>query len=299
MKIQTTVGLCVKNSEETIEETVNSIACQDFPHEKMEVIVVDGKSEDRTLSIIQNGLSTSDIQMKIYDDQGKGLGPARQIVVDNARGIYIIWIDGDVVLPKDYVRNQVQFMIQNPRVGAAQGNWGISGTKSFVAMLENLGELDHKYEDRHPHTIGTIRGIYRVEAIKQAEGFDKFIKGAAEDIDLSFRIWKQGWLLAKNQVTLYHKFRATWSDLWKEYSWWGYGDHYISHKHPRLVVKWHKVPIVCAIGGLLHAFTAYRVSYQKKSFILPLHHFFKASAWWFGFLKSNLDGYGHKSACMV
>jgi glycosyltransferase involved in cell wall biosynthesis len=294
MKIQATIGLCVKNSEVTIEETAKSIACQVFPHEKMEIIVVDGKSKDKTLSIIKKIFSTSDIQMKTYDDQGKGLGPARQIVVDNARGTYIIWIDGDVVLPRDYVRKHVVFMNQHPRVGAAQGNWGISETRSFVSALENLGELDHKHEDRNPHKIGTIRGIYRVKAIKQVGGFDNCIKGASEDLDLSFRIWKNGWLLAKTQVTLYHKFRATWRGLWKEYSWWGYGDHYLRHKFPELVIMWHNLPIVRATSGLLHAFTAYRLSHQKKSFILPVQYFFKASAWWFGFLKSNTDGYGHK-----
>jgi glycosyltransferase involved in cell wall biosynthesis len=293
MMIQATVGLCVRNSEATIKETVESIACQDFPHEKMEIIVVDGKSEDRTLSIIHNNLSSSDIQMTIHNDQGKGLGYARQIVVDNARGVYLIWIDGDVVLPQSYVRNQVKFMDQNPRVGAAQGKWGISETKSLVAALENLGELDHKHDDKNPHTIGTIRGIYRTKAIKQAGGFDKGIQGAAEDTDLSFRIWKNGWLLAKSQVPLFHQFRETWKGLWKEYSWWGYGDHYISHKFPELVIMWRYLPIIRATGGLLHAFTAYRLSYQKKSFILPLHHFFRASAWWFGFLKGNIKGYGH------
>jgi glycosyltransferase involved in cell wall biosynthesis len=294
MKIQATVGLCVKNSEETIEETVKSIVCQDFPHEKMEIIVVDGRSEDKTLPIVQSIIHTSDIQIKIYSDQGKGLGPARQIVVDNASGIYIIWIDGDVVLPKNYVSKQVKFMDGNPSVGAAQGKWGISQTKSFVAILENLSELEHKHEYRNLNAIGTIRGIYRVKAIKQAGGFDKCIKGASEDLDLSHRIWKNGWLLAKSQVPLYHSFREGWGDLWREYSWWGYGDHYISHKHSNLVIKWQMLPIVRAVGGLLHAFTAYKLSHHKISFVLPVHNFFKASAWWFGFLKSGADGYGHK-----
>jgi glycosyltransferase involved in cell wall biosynthesis len=294
MKIKVTLGLCVKNSETTVEETVKSLISQDFPHESMELIVVDGESKDKTLSIIQNSLLASDIQAKMYNDQGKGLGPARQIVADNASGRYIVWVDGDVVLPKNYVQKQVEFMDRNPRVGAAQGNWGISETKSFVGALENLSELEHKHEYRNLHAIGTIRGIYRVKAIKQAGGFDKCIKGASEDLDLSHRIWKNGWLLAKSQVTLYHRFRETWSDLWKEYSWWGYGDHYISHKHSDAVIMWQTLPIVRAVGGFLHAFTAYKLAHQKISFILPLHHFFKASAWWFGFLKSHRDGYGHK-----
>jgi glycosyltransferase involved in cell wall biosynthesis len=294
MKIEATVGICVKNSEITIEETVESVVYQDYPHEKMEIIIVDGNSKDKTLFIARNILLTSDIQAKIYSDQGRGLGAARQIVTDNAGGKYIIWIDGDVVLPKNYVRKQVKFMDQNPRVGAAQGKWGISKTKSFVAALENLSELEHKYEYGNLNAIGTIRGIYRVEAIRQAGGFDKCIKGAAEDLDLSHRIWKNGWLLARSQVKLCHSFRETWRDLWKEYSWWGYGEHYVSHKHSDLVVMWKMLPIVRAVGGLLHAFNAYRLSHQKISFVLPLHNFFKASGWWFGFLKSHIDGYEHK-----
>jgi glycosyltransferase involved in cell wall biosynthesis len=294
MKIVISVGLCVKNSEATIRETVESVINQDFPHELMEIIAVDGRSEDKTLSIMTNILLETDINVKLCSDQGKGLGAARQLVVNSASGEYIIWIDGDVVLPKNYVRKHVEFMRRNPRVGAALGEWGISEAKSLVAVLENLGELRHKHEDKNPRAIGTIIGIYRVKAIKQAGSFDECIKGASEDRDLSHRIWKNGWLLARNQATLYHRFREAWNDLWKEYSWYGYGEHYVSHKHPNLVMMWQWLPIVRALSGLRHAFIVYKLTHLKISFLLPLHHFFKASAFCFGFLKGHMEGYGHK-----
>jgi len=295
MKIEVTIGLCVKNSEATVKETVESVIRQDFPHEKMEIIVVDGKSKDKTLSIVRNSLLASDIQVKIYNDQGKGLGVARQIVVDNASGKYIVWVDGDVVLPKNYLRKQVEFINRNPNIGAAQGKWEISETKGLVAALENLSQLEHEYEDKNLSAIGTIRSIYRVKAVKQAGGFDECIKGASEDRDLSYRIWKAGWLLATSDVELYHRFRETWRDLWKEYSWWGYGEHYLDHKHLGLVNLWQTIPIVRAVGGLRRAFSAYKLTHRKISFLLPFQHFFKASAWWFGFLKSHVNGYGHKT----
>jgi glycosyltransferase involved in cell wall biosynthesis len=299
MKTIATVGLCVRNSEATVGETVQSVISQDFPHDSMEIVVVDGRSSDKTMSIIINSLSTSDIQVKTYSDQGKGLGQARQIVVDNARGDYIIWVDGDMVLPENYLRKQVEFMDRNPKVGAARGKLGIIEEGS-VALLENLSELGERYgfKEKTPKArVIKVIAVYdtcRVKAIKQTGGFDKEIKGASEDREMVYRMWKDGWLLATTEVKFYHRFRKTWRDLWKEYSWWGYGEHYVSHKHPGLVLLWQTIPIARALGGLRRVSDAYKMTNLKISFLLPIQNFFKASAFWFGFLKSHRERYGHK-----
>jgi glycosyltransferase involved in cell wall biosynthesis len=295
MNIEATIGLCVKDSDLTIKETVESIVRQDFPHEKMEIIVVDGESKDRTLTIVRDGLRISDIQVKLYSDNGKGLGAARQIVVDNASGKYIVWVDGDNVIPENFVRKQVEFMDLNPKVGAAQGKWGLHKTKSLVATLANLSELESEDLDNNITAIGTVKGIYRLRAIRQAGDFDKFIKGASEDLDLSYRIWMSGWSLSKSQAILYQRWRTTWKDLWKWYSWWGYGEHYRKHKFPNLVILWKEVPILRALfSGLRQGIIAYKETHLKISFLLPLLFFYRASAWWSGFLNSHRAGYGHK-----
>jgi glycosyltransferase involved in cell wall biosynthesis len=295
MNIEATVGLCVKNSETSVKETVESIVRQDFPHEKMEIIVVDGESEDETLRIIRDSLSLSDIRVKLHSDEGKGLGAARQIIVENARGEYVLWVDGDNVLPANYVRKQMEFMDQNPEVGAAAGKWGLLKTKSLVAILANLSELENKNRDNKITAIGTVKGIYRLRAIKQAGGFDKCIKGASEDLDLSYRIWKSGWSLAKSETLLYQRWRSTWRDVWKWYSWWGYGEHYRKHKFPNLVILWHEVPIIRALySGLRQASSAYKETHLKISFLLPFLFLYRALAWWSGFLRSHRDAYGHK-----
>ena len=56
-----------------------------------------------------------------------GLGVARQIVVDKACGKYIVWVDDDVTLPKDFVRKQVGYMEQNPHVGIAGARYIFKG----------------------------------------------------------------------------------------------------------------------------------------------------------------------------
>lgn len=133
-----TIGLCVKNNEATIKEAVDSIVNQDFPHELMEVIVVDGCSQDQTLAIINEIFSRTDIRFRIFSEN-KGLGFARQIVVDNALGKYIVWVDGDVILTKNYIEKQVDFMERNPKVAVAAGSFGLLPDDSYVATLEGVG----------------------------------------------------------------------------------------------------------------------------------------------------------------
>jgi len=115
-KPKVTIGVCVKNVERTIYNTLNSILSQDFSHNLIEIIIVDGKSIDETLKIIKRILKRCDIKSRIFIEN-KGLGFARQLVVENASGKYIVWVDGDMIIPNDFVRKQVEFMEKNPKVG--------------------------------------------------------------------------------------------------------------------------------------------------------------------------------------
>jgi len=179
MKAKVTVGMCVKNCEATVKEAIDSIVNQDYPHELMEIIVVDGNSKDKTLSIIIDSISKTNMQAKIYHDKGKGLGVARQIVVNNALGEYIVWVDGDVILPKNYLQKQVEFMDLNPHVGATQAKWGTSKGRTIVAVLENMSALDYGFEDAKTplKSLGAVGGVYRVRALRQVEVLTDVLKG--------------------------------------------------------------------------------------------------------------------------
>ena len=295
MKVVATIGMCVKNEETEVGVAIESLFDQDFPHEMMELIIVDGNSKDRTMDIIKNAIDEGDIDYKIIFES-KGLGHARQIVVEKAKGNYIIWLDGDLKLSKDYVRQQVDFMDKNPNVGIAGGKYGIY-PGSLVATLENLAYVVDSYRwsnkelPRLPPTEGSI---VRVSAIRQVTGFDEQIKGAGEDIDVAYKIKKKGWLFYMTQAIFYEACEETWKDLWDQYYWWGYGGHYLFHKDKRINPVYEMVPPAGFYAGLIRSSTSYRITLKKISFILPIHGAFKRSAWFFGFLKSHLDGYGHK-----
>jgi len=288
--IKVTVGVCVKNCETLIGNAIASVVAQDFPHGLMELIVVDGYSEDKTLAIIKERLDKTDLKYRVFYEN-EGLGRARQIVIDNAGGEYIVWVDGDMVISKDFVRKQVEFMDNNPDVGIAKGKYEISvnpDSESLVAMLENTEFMLNTIVEGETasNCLGTSGCIYRVKAIRQVGGFDLSIKGVGEDMDAESRVRKAGWLLYITSVPFYEKRRQTWKSLWKEYFWHGQGNRYLLKKDKTILNLYKMLPPVALTAELLRVPAAYKLTYRKTVVLLPLHYIFKRIAWILGFLNS-------------
>lgn len=290
-----TIGVCVKNAEETIKEAVQSMFDQDFPHDLIELIVVDGCSTDETLTIIKECLSKSDIKHKVFSEKD-GLGLARQIIVDNADGDYIIWVDGDVILPNDHVRKQVDFMKQNPRVGIAAGRHEVCLEDGLVASLEDVSyvAVDFKYcGEVFSRLPGTAGSIYRVKAIRQVGGFDVHLRGVGEDIEAARRIREAGWLVYRGtEAVFYERRQKTWKGLWDHYFWYGYGAYSVIHKNRRAIELHKMVPIAGFLAGIWYSVIAFKLKRQNWVFLLPFHYAFKRIAWCLGFIKAYFDSWG-------
>lgn len=293
--VRVTLGMCVRNAEPTVKEAIETVIDQDFPHELMELIVVDGYSSDRTLSIIQNYLAKVDIKNRIFREN-EGLGQARQIVVNNASGDYIVWVDGDMVLSKDFVRKQVEFMEQNPKAGIAKGRYELTPGPNLLATLEIYSRAaakiaDYGLEKTRSKSLGTSGCIYRVEAIRQAGGFDKNIKGYGEDWDAEYRTRATGWSLYTTQVKYrdYERLGLTWKELWQRHWKRGYDMHDIFQKHKGVIKLYSMLPLAAFLLGLFNSLTLYRLKREKVVFLLPLLHPLEMTAWWLGFIRRRLD----------
>ena len=286
-----TVGLCVKNNESTIAEAIDSVVHQDFKHELMELIIADGCSHDRTISIIKERLLKTDIPYKIFSEN-KGLGYARQIVVDHASGTCIVWVDGDIILSKEYIRRQINFMDSHPDVGIVVGAFGFLSDDNLVATLENISYVASSlYSQEGPTTklLGTEASCHRTKAVREAGGFDINIKGAHEDVDLSSRIKSNGWVLYENKHIFYERQRKTWKDLWRQHFWYGYGLHYILHKKSRGNLIQDR-----STDRIIISSAAYRATRKKIAFLLPINFVFKKAALIMGFMSAHFNGYGHQ-----
>jgi glycosyltransferase involved in cell wall biosynthesis len=263
----------------------------------MELIVVDGCSKDNTLKIIKHYLLRRNLHAEFFHEN-EGLGFARQMVVDNASGRYIIWVDGDTVFPKDFVKKQAEFMDKNLGVGIGRARYGIMKGLNYVAFLENIPFVVESLIAKKETPLGicgTEGAIYRVDAIKQAGGFDVNIKGAGEDIDLAQRILAKGWKAKVTSAIFYEICKGSWKELWNQYVWWGYGGHYLFHKNKTTNLPLKMSPLGGFIAGVLRFPYSLQLTKRKVLFLLPFHYAFKRLAYCYGFTKAHIKGYGHIS----
>jgi len=293
--VKVTIGICVKDCESTIGEAIESILAQDFPHQYAEMIFVDDGSKDRTLQVILDYIPHIDIHVKVFHTDWKGLGSARNLVVSSAHGDYITWVDGDMILPVDHVRKQIEFMERNPKVAIAKARYGTCSEDNLPSALENLAfqAVDARYKGLvSSRVMGTGGAVYRVRAVRQIGGFDENIKGAGEDADIEYRMRTAGWLLYRATPALfYERRRNTWKGLWKEYFWLGYGGPRVYRKNSKEIALYKMVPIAGFLTGALYSIIAYKAWRRKIAFLLPIQCTFKRTAWLFGFIVAQLEEY--------
>ena len=298
MKPLVTVGICVRNGENMLRNAVNSIINQDFPHEQLQVVFVDDGSEDRTPKIIKEYLPIFGGRAKFFKSSWKGLGHARNLIVNNADGEYLLFVDADEILTSGYVKAQVEVMEKNPHVGITSGIFK-TVPDNLILNLEVIPYIVNQRNYLKPKNfiwktdklIGTGGTTFRVKALRQVNGFDERIKGSSEDTDLVLRIKKAGWLIRPNMAELYelHGGLSKPKELWKKYFWYGYGCQKTIRQTREAFSIPRMSPIAGLIAGVFYSFQAYKFLYQKIVFLLPFHFGLKLTAWTFGFMKGQIQ----------
>lgn len=298
MKPLVTIGICVRNGEGMLQNAVESVINQDFPRERLQIIFVDDGSEDRTPKIIEKYLQLFGKRSKFFQNSRQGLGHARNLVVNNADGEYLLFVDADEVLTSSYVKTQVQVMEGFPQVGVTAGIFKtVPG--NLILNFEVIPYIVNQRNYLKPRNfiwktdklIGTGGTTFRVKALKQVDGFDERIKGSGEDTDLVLRIKNAGWLIRPNmaELTELHGGLSKPKDLWKKYFWYGYGCQRTVRQTREAFSIPRMSPVAGLVAGVFYSFQAYRFLYQKVVFLLPFHFGLKQTAWTFGFMKGQIQ----------
>tara|TARA_B100000902_G_scaffold393715_1_gene448512 strand:+ start:796 stop:1545 length:750 start_codon:yes stop_codon:yes gene_type:complete len=112
------------NSEDTIAKTIESIINQRY--KKIEFIIIDGKSEDKTLSIINNYKNKIS---KIISEKDDGIYDAFNKGLKEASGDLIGFVNSDDVLTPESLEILVKYYNNYPKkdffFGAVKKHWGI------------------------------------------------------------------------------------------------------------------------------------------------------------------------------
>lgn len=106
-----TVIIPVFNSEKYIEKCVNSVLNQSYTN--LEVILINDGSIDQSLSLIQK-MAKRDSRIKIINKKNGGVSSARNVGILNAKGEYIIFIDSDDYIGKNFISEYIRLLKFRP-----------------------------------------------------------------------------------------------------------------------------------------------------------------------------------------
>jgi len=107
----------VYNSEKVIDLCLSAIANQDYPKEKIEIIIPDAGSKDRTLEIIES--YKKDLNITVCSNFLQTGEAGKSVGIEKAKGEIIALIDSDNIMPdKSYISNMVEpFLFESDIIG--------------------------------------------------------------------------------------------------------------------------------------------------------------------------------------
>ncbi|MEY2930712.1 MAG: hypothetical protein RL033_1461 [Pseudomonadota bacterium] len=105
------VVLPVLNGEGRLEHSLEALNRQDYPRDRFEVIVADGRSRDRTVEI------ASAFGCRVVDNPGISVAAGRNAGIRHARGALIAFSEDDIVLPPHWLSSAVRLLQESGAAG--------------------------------------------------------------------------------------------------------------------------------------------------------------------------------------
>src|SRR6266700_4002387 len=103
-----TIVVPCRNEEKRIASCLESILANDYPKERMEILVLDGMSEDGTREIVA-GYSERYPLIRLVDNPKKHIPVAMNIGIQNARGERILKVDAHSTYQPEYISRCVHY----------------------------------------------------------------------------------------------------------------------------------------------------------------------------------------------
>jgi len=202
-----------RNEEKFISLCLDSIIANDYPHDRLEVLVVDGMSEDRTRDIVHSYARRYPF-IRLIDNVRRITPAALNLGVANAKGEVIMRMDAHARLEKDYVFRCVESIEQYgaENVGGIMKTLpqegGLLGESVVLSLSHRFGvgaSLFRGHTDE-PKWVDTVfGGCYRREVFDRVGLFNEDL-ARGQDMEFNLRLKKAGGqtLLVPDIVSYYY-----------------------------------------------------------------------------------------------
>lgn len=227
---QVSVVIPCRNEEKFIGKCLDSIIANDYLADRLEVLVIDGMSEDGTRKIVE-GFAKRYPFIRLVDNPKKGTSAALNIGLSNAKSQIIMRMDAHALYPTNYISALIDWLTKSnaDNVGGVVLTLPSNDTPMANAIAIALshpfgvGNSYFRIGTSATRWVDTVPfGCYRREVFDRIGQFDETLVRNQDD-EFNLRLIKRGGrILLVPDIFSYYYARDSLRKLWRMYYQYGY-----------------------------------------------------------------------------
>lgn len=249
-----------RNEEADIAAALRCVLRQNYPSHRLEVIVADGGSSDRTRAVVAEELQTSDVTWMVVDHPAGTTPGNLNAGLAEASGAYLCRVDARSLLPPEYINACVDTLEERPDVAVTGGTQvavardGSSRARGIARALNNryaMGGASYRSGAASGPTDTVYLGFFRTAQLRSCGGWDEVML-SNQDFELNRRMSSEGTIWFDGSLAVGYLPRDSVRGLWQQYHRFGrWKVRYWRHTGDRPLPRQQKVlaaPFVAVLG---------------------------------------------------
>ena len=253
------VVLPIRNEAGFIARTIKYVQEQDYPGDKLEILVVVGDSDDNTAEIVKD-IASRDSRVRYLTNPKLLSSSARNIGAKAATGEIITYIDGHTYIDNDQLLKSIASLMEEKKVAVLSRPQFLDTPENTIfqkaVSLARKAPLGHGldstiYSDKDMYVNPASSGAsYRREVFETVGYFDEQFD-ASEDYEFNYRISQAGHkAFTSLKLAVYYYPRQSLKALFKQMTRYGRGRMRLARKHPGTLGLGTLIPPIFTLGLL-------------------------------------------------
>ena len=271
MRTNVSIIIPCRNEENYIENAIRSILTQASDKINIEIIIIDGISEDNTQTIIQS-IIANDSRVRLFLNHAKTTPQAMNIGISNAQYPYIIRIDAHAEAKEGFIEKSIQAIQSDDTIDCAGGKiiniYENPIAKSIGKAMSSkfgVGNATFRIGGERKFVDTVAFGIYKKAIFERIGMFDERLVRNQDD-ELNYRIIQSGGkILYDPQIESLYYVRGSFIKLAKQYFQYGYWKIFVNKKHNAVTSIRQLFPFLFILGLLVGGIASF---FHKIIFML-------------------------------
>lgn len=225
-----TIVIPARNEGQEIPKALDHVAAQTYPLDCIEVVVVDGASQDNTVEVTRVALGEVPFRRAEVISNPKATTPSNlNRGLEWAAGDILVRVDSRSFIPPDYVERLVA-VLRDPAVAVAGGSQVAVARsdslkdRAIARALNNryaMGGSSYRREGASSGPVDTVYlGSFRSEELRKAGGWNEAFP-TNQDFELNRRMSEIGQVWFEAGLPVGYVGRARLRELWAQYHRFG------------------------------------------------------------------------------